>query len=53
MPAHLGVEGVAEEADDGPEIVSVGRPLGGFAVRIVDEDRLPVVDALSNDAPVR
>ncbi len=33
----LAAEGRAEETADGAEIVSVGRPLPGFALRIVDE----------------
>ena len=33
--------GVAREAADGREIVSVGRPIDGFEIRIVDEDQRP------------
>jgi acyl-CoA synthetase (AMP-forming)/AMP-acid ligase II len=41
----LAGDGRAVEADDGLELVSVGRPLDGFRLRVVDEDGAQVPEA--------
>ncbi len=40
----LSTEGRAEEAADGVEIVSVGKPVDGFRVRVVDHASTPLAD---------
>lgn len=46
-------EGVAEVRADGQQLVSVGRPLAGYAVRIVDEARRPLPDGRLGGVLVR